>query len=73
MLAKRMGGSVIEGSGSNFKIIKGTVVTGGTTFDVPITSSEDKVLVGAIEVNRFELLEAMGVTEEDLKKLKGAK
>jgi hypothetical protein len=58
----------LEGSGSNAKTLRATAE--GDDVDVMVIASRDRVQIGVASFDRYELLEAIGVTEADLAHLR---
>ena len=58
----------MEGSGSNAKTLAATAE--GEDVDVMVIASGDRVQIGVASFDRYELLEAMGVTAADVERLR---
>jgi hypothetical protein len=58
----------LEGSGSNAKTLPATAE--GKDVDVMVIASGDRVQIGVASFDRYELLEAMGVTDADVLRLR---
>ncbi len=54
----------MEGSGSNAKTLR--AVAEGEEVHVMVIASRERVQIGVASFDRYELLEAIGVTEADL-------
>ena len=58
----------MEGSGSNAKTLAATAE--GKDVDVMVIASGDRVQIGVASFDRYELLEAMGVTSADVDRMR---
>ena len=58
----------MEGSGSTVKKLAATAE--GKDVDVLVVSSGDRVQIGVANFDRYQLLEAMAVTDADLSRLR---